>query len=73
MCLGKFLLNAVFHYCIFFNEVVGVFLLVEFAMGTNCALAWAQLILRMLEPRNPLCNSSRFSISLMMAYYFILS
>ena len=44
MFLGKFLMNVVFHHCIFLNEGIGVFLqLVGFAMGTNCAPAWAQL------------------------------
>ena len=55
MFLGKFLMNVVFHHCIFLNEGIGVFLqLVGFAMGTNCAPAWAQLVLRMYELQNPL-------------------
>ena len=55
MFLGKFLMNVVFHHCIFLNEGIGVFLqLAGFAMGTNCAPAWAQLVLRMYELQNPL-------------------
>ena len=53
MFLGKFLMNVVFHHCIILNEGIGVFLkLVGFAMGTNCAPAWAQLVLRMYELQN---------------------
>ena len=55
MFLVKFLFNVVFRHCIFFNEGIGVFLqLVGFAMGTNYAPVWAQLILRMFELRKPL-------------------
>ena len=55
MYLGKFLMNVVFTHCIFLNEGVAIFLqLIGFAMGTNCAPSWAQLVLRAYERRSPL-------------------
>ena len=55
MYLGKFLMNVVFTHCIFLNERVAIFLqLIGFAMGTNCAPSWAQLVLRAYERRSPL-------------------
>ena len=55
MFLGKFLMNEVFHHCNFLNEGIGVSLRrVGFAMGTNCAPAWVQLVLKIFELQNPL-------------------
>ena len=55
MYLGKFLMNVVFTHCIFLNQGVAIFLqLIGFAMGTNCAPSWAQLVLRAYERRSPL-------------------
>ena len=55
VCLGKFLVNVVFTHCIFLNEGPAIFLqLIGFAMGTNCAPSWAQLVLRAYERCSPL-------------------
>ena len=55
MYLGKLLMNVVFTHCIFLNEGVAIFLqLIGFAMGTNCAPSWAQLVLRAYGRRSPL-------------------
>ena len=55
MYLGTFLMNVVLTHCIFLNEGVAIFLqLIGFAMGTNCAPSWAQLVLRAYERRSPL-------------------
>ena len=48
-------MNVVFTHCIFLKEGVAIFRqLIGFAMGTNGAPSWAQLILRAFESRSPL-------------------
>ena len=55
MYLGKFLMNVVFTHCIFLHEGQAIFVqLIGFAMGTNCAPSWAQLVLGAYERRPPL-------------------
>ena len=54
MVRGEFLLHVIFTHCVFETRGLGVYVqLSGWAMGTNAAPTWANLVLRFYESRVP--------------------